>query len=866
MEWSTEKLRECFLRYFSSRSHKVVESSSVVPQDDGTLLFTNSGMVQFKKNLLGVRDDLSRACSVQRCIRAGGKHNDLDDVGKDNYHHTYFEMLGNWSFGDYFKEKAIEYAWGFLVDELKLDKERLYVTYYDELDKESKEIWHRYLPSSRIIAAPYEDNFWEMGETGPCGPCTEIHYDRVGGRDASSLVNTGDPTVIEIWNVVFIEYNRTGSGLVPLDRKCIDTGIGLERLLSILIGVESNYLIDSFGMIIKAIEERCGHVYSDGMGNKDVAFRVVADHCRTIAVCVHDKVDFGSEGIGYVLRRILRRTVRYSHEVLGLNTGEIAKLVGIAADAIGIKLDEVECVDKEERLFMKTLRKGIERFKKLVDCEGKISGEDLFVLYDTYGFPVDLTELMAAEQGVEIDYANFESCKQKAKEASRKIKDIGIDENVIPVGIVTDDSHKYNSNDVSGKWMFGVVNGDVVYECDRMPEEVEVGVVFDKTCFYAECGGQVADIGEIVFEEEGLDGKKNEIGIFRVVDVQVMKGSVVHKGILNGRMSLHANLRYDCEYRKRIMRNHTGTHLLNFFLRKVIKTEQRGSLVDAEKLRFDFEGRKLTDKELEDIENSINEFIASRVPVNVMNVCREDALRMAGVVRMRNEEYPEIVRIISMENEDDLVQEMCGGTHVCNVSEVKRFRILKESGVSANTRRIVAVTGETAEELDQEVEKYVARLQIGEVVSMDKAVPLLCKQMIEKQNVENKKKQEEVYRARYNKNKEEVVKLMKMAKEQGSDRICYCYESSGLGSEKDMCRWVSMLCEEVIMNGIKCFVYGMSGSECIVAVNAADITVMKSRLENEYPGSHLRISKGMVQGSVCSRLKIGDAERMLSGE
>ncbi|KAH9411993.1 class II (A) tRNA synthetase [Ordospora pajunii] len=866
MEWSTEKLRECFLRYFSSRSHKVVESSSVVPHDDDTLLFTNSGMVQFKKNLLGVRDDLSRACSVQRCIRAGGKHNDLDDVGKDNYHHTYFEMLGNWSFGDYFKEKAIEYAWGFLVDELKLDKERLYVTYYDELDKESKEIWHRYLPSSRIIAAPYEDNFWEMGETGPCGPCTEIHYDRFGGRDASLLVNAGDPSVIEIWNIVFIEYNRTSSGLVPLDRKCIDTGIGLERLLSILMGVESNYLIDSFGTIIRAIEERCGHVYSDGMDSKDVAFRVVADHCRTIAVCVHDKVDFGSEGVGYVLRRILRRAVRYSHEVLGLKAGEIGKVVRIAADAIGIGLEEIECVDKEERLFMKTLRNGIERFKKLVECEGKINGENLFVLYDTYGFPVDLTELMAAEKGVEIDYANFESCKQKAKEASKKARGTGIDESMIPVGMSTDDSYKYGTNDVCGRWMFGVVDGNVVYEYDRMPEGVEVGVVFDKTCFYAECGGQVADIGEIVFEEEDLNERRNEIGVFRVVDVQLMNGSVVHRGTLSGRMSLHARLRYDCEYRKRIMRNHTGTHLLNFFLRKVMKTEQRGSLVDAEKLRFDFEGRRLTNEELEGVENGINEFIGSKAPVEVINVCRDEALQMPGVVRMRNEEYPEEVRIIAMNNGEHQIEEMCGGTHVCNVSDVKKFRILKESGVSANTRRIVAVTGEAAEELDSEAEKYVARLQIGDVVNVDKAVPLLRKQMIEKQNLENKKRQEEVYRVRYNKNKEEIIKLVKAAQEQEKGGVCYCYESAGLGSEKDMCRWVSMLCEEVMRNGMACFVYGVSGRECIVAVNATDNMAMKSKLEKEYIGSHLRISKGMVQGNICSRLEIGDAERMLCGE
>lgn len=859
MLWTTEKLRRSFLDYFTSKSHKAISSSSVIPYEDDTLLFTNSGMVQFKKNLLGERNDLHRACSVQRCIRAGGKHNDLDDVGKDTYHHTYFEMMGNWSFGDYFKEEAIGFAWEFLVEILKLSKDKLYVTYYDELDKESRRIWLKYLPSNRIIPASYKDNFWEMGDTGPCGPCTEIHYDRVGNRDASELVNKDDPNVIEIWNIVFIEYNRTVSGLVPLERKCIDTGIGLERLLSILINVKSNYLIDSFSTIIKAIEGHCAFKYKDSEESEDVAFRVIADHCRTIAVCIHDKVDFSNDGVGYVLRRILRRAVRYAHEVLKLEEGVLEKLVGIAAGKIGIDLESTECVSREEDLFMKTLKKGIERFNKITENNGKISGEDLFLLYDTYGFPIDLTELMSRERNIKIDYTNFESFRKKAIEVSKKSKGmkISIDVDMYSKFPPTDDSFKYEKNNINAVVLFAIVGKDIITEPSEIPEETELGLVFDKTCFYAECGGQVGDTGKITF----YDGEKI-IGVFNVTDTQAIKKFVVHKGTLEGSASFQALQTYNYELRRRTMRNHTGTHLLNFFLRTIIKTEQRGSLVDPDKLRFDFEGRKLTNEELGEVEKKVNEFIKSNTRVESIILEKSQALENRNIVRMRNEEYPEEVRVITMKNDGLVIEEMCGGTHVTNVSDIGRFRIINETGVSANTRRIVGVTGEKAQELDEEAESYLSKLSIGEVVNVDKAIPLFYKQKIEALNQKNKKKGEELSRAQYSKNKKEIGGLIaesKNASGSNAGNIIYYYHPTDSCTRKDLTRFIGLLCGEAAKHDFECIVYTYISEECLVAANVSDNQGLISKINSKYPKAHVRISKDMVQGSIHSKITHEDA-------
>lgn len=841
--WTTQKLRQAFLDYFASKKHTIVESSSVVPHNDDTLLFTNSGMVQFKRDLLGEKSDLVRACSVQRCIRAGGKHNDLDDVGKDTYHHTYFEMLGNWSFGDYFKEEAIDFAWEFLVDVVGLNRERMYVTYYDELDKDSLRFWLKHLPRERILSASYRDNFWEMGETGPCGPCTEIHYDRIGGRDASELVNKDDPNVIEIWNIVFIEYNRTSEHLEPLDRKCIDTGIGLERLLSILMDVRSNYLIDSFTEIIWAVEERCEFRYKDEMEITDVAFRVVADHCRTMAVCIHDRVDFSSVGVGYVLRRILRRAVRYAHEILGLETGKLGELVDIAAGAIGIRLESVLCVDREERMFMMTLKKGIERFRKLTDENGRISGEDLFLLYDTYGFPVDLTELMAKERGIEIDYTNFEECRARAVEISKQTKgnELSFDPSICSQFPDTDDSFKYECNNLKANLLFAVDDGRIILDMQDVREDIDAGLVFDRTCFYAECGGQVGDCGEVVF----WDGLR-EMGRFRVSDTQPVRGFVVHRGVLTGKATSNAVLVYDEELRRRTMRNHTGTHILNFFLRTKIATEQRGSLVDSEKLRFDFEGKKLSCEDLRDLEEKVNEFIRSNADVHAVMLDREEAMNRPSIVRMKNEEYPKRVRVITIKGNGLVFEEMCGGTHVSNVSDIRRFRIVSESGVSANTRRIVAVTGERAEELEAEAVGYLNRLGLGEVVNIDRLVALFDKQRIDALNQENKRKDEEMSKSHYNKSRAEFMKLI----EDAGTSVVYHYEPLRRSSKKDLAKAIGLLCGEAMKRNVHCAVYTCIDGESLVCALAADNERLMESVGNICSGSHLRISKNMVQGTV----------------
>lgn len=435
MLWSSSKLRKTFLDYFKSHGHEVIDSSSITPKGDDSLLFTNSGMVQFKANFLGLKNrfsEVKRACSIQRCIRAGGKHNDLDDVGKDTYHHTFFEMLGNWSFGDYFKEEAIDLAWNFLTKSLNIPKDRLYVTYFGDHNSEippditAKKIWSRYLPESHILKGSIVENFWEMADTGPCGPCTEIHFDRIGNRLASSLVNKNDPDVLEVWNIVFMEYNRTSTGLSRLNRPCVDTGIGFERLLSILNNVRSNYLTDLFVPIFEFIQqEGCLEEYTDAIYGesfeKDKAYRILADHSRTIAVCLYYDVFPSSEGRGYVVRRLLRRSIRYSQEVFNFKNGFLARLVSKAADILGLKLNEckIKYISNEELLFSKTLSRGVTLFKKILSKSTSISGKDAFVLYDTYGFPLDLTKILAEENSIKVDEEGFHDELNKSRIVSR---------------------------------------------------------------------------------------------------------------------------------------------------------------------------------------------------------------------------------------------------------------------------------------------------------------------------------------------------------------------------------------------------------------------------------------------------------------
>lgn len=725
--WTSKQLREAFTGYFRERGHEVIESSSVVPLNDDSLLFTNSGMVQFKSNILGIENKFSgirRACSIQRCIRAGGKHNDLDDVGKDTYHHTFFEMLGNWSFGDYFKEEAIDYAWDFLVNVLKLPCDRLYATYFHdetsevEPDTETKRLWSRYLPLSHIVKGSFRDNFWEMGDTGPCGPCSEIHFDRVGGRDASSLVNTDDPDVLEVWNLVFMQYNRTSSSMNKLRVPCIDTGVGFERLLSILNGVRSNYLTDLFAPLFECIRAEGGlEEYRDTIAGPaartDTGYRILADHARTIAVCLYCDVMPSNEGRGYVLRRICRRAIRCAHEVLGLRAGFLEKLVERAAEILEIELrkSQLGVVSREESLFRKTLDRGIVLFRKLVAKGPSISGKDVFTLYDTYGFPLDLTRILAEENNVAIDEEGFYRERDRMRALSREARKSPF---CLPERrIETDDRYKYVENNIEAELLFKSERGD------------EVGCVFDKTCFYYESGGQVGDTGTITF----FDGDA-EVGTLAVADTQMVSGNIFHIGKLDGSTAAKARLVFDSERRDRIKKNHTGAHILYYFLRKTLQdelVEQRGSLVEAERLRFDFTcSRPLGIEEIRDLEAKMNMLVDEDCDVDV-EVVRFDELD-SSVTKNPNEEYPEYVRNVRVLGRSDVLQDLCGGVHVKKTSEIKRIRVISENGVSLGTRRIVALTGDAALRAEEDARRLI------ECASVEGATPVIP--LVEKREVE----------------------------------------------------------------------------------------------------------------------------------
>ncbi|CAI0416240.1 unnamed protein product [Linum tenue] len=690
-QWPAAKVRGTFLKFFEEKRHKNWPSSPVVPVNDPTLLFANAGMNQFKPIFLGTADpntDLSklkRACNTQKCIRAGGKHNDLDDVGKDTYHHTFFEMLGNWSFGDYFKKEAIEWAWELLTKVYGLPEDRIYATYFGGDDKaglapdnEARDMWLKLLPPGRVLPFGCKDNFWEMGDTGPCGPCTEIHFDRIGNRDASSLVNNDDPTCIEIWNLVFIQFNRESDGtLKPLPSKHVDTGMGFERLTSILQNKMSNYDTDVFMPIFDAIQQATGaRPYSGKVGAEDVdgvdmAYRVVADHIRTLSFAIADGSCPGNEGREYVLRRILRRAVRYGSEKLKAREGFFNGLVNVVVRVMGDVFQELkekeqhirEIITEEEASFGRTLLKGIERFKKdakeVEDAQGKvISGQKAFVLWDTYGFPLDLTQLMAEERKLGVDVEGFNKAMDEARERSRSAQTkqaggaIVMDADATSIlhkkGVsATDDSYKYIWFQDHESSIKAIYTGSEFLESVTLGNEV--GIVLQSTSFYAEQGGQIFDTGLL----------EGSFGSFEVRNVQIFGGFILHIGSLTGgtgKFSVGEKVvcKVDYERRKIIAPNHTCTHMLNFALREVLgdHIDQKGSIVLPEKLRFDFS--------------------------HVTYTCGK----------------------------------YLTGTHITNTKEAKAFALLSEEGIAKGIRRITAVTTDSAFKalelacsLEQEVEE-----------------------------------------------------------------------------------------------------------------------------------------------------------------
>ena len=703
MSKSTAEIRQAFLDFFHSKGHQVVASSSLVPHNDPTLLFTNAGMNQFKDVFLGLdKRNYSRATTSQRCVRAGGKHNDLENVGYTARHHTFFEMLGNFSFGDYFKHDAIQFAWELLTSEkwFALPKERLWVTVY-ESDDEAYEIWEKEvgIPRERIIrigdnkGAPYaSDNFWQMGDTGPCGPCTEIFYDHgdhIWGGPPGSPEEDGD-RYIEIWNIVFMQFNRQADGTMePLPKPSVDTGMGLERIAAVLQHVNSNYDIDLFRTLIQAVAKVTG---ATDLSNKSL--RVIADHIRSCAFLIADGVMPSNENRGYVLRRIIRRAVRHGN-MLGAKETFFYKLVGPLIDVMGSAGEDLkrqqalveQVLKTEEEQFARTLERGLALLdEELAKLSGDtLDGETAFRLYDTYGFPVDLTADVCRERNIKVDEAGFEAAMEEQRRRAREASGFGADYNAMIRVDSASEFKGYDHLELSGKVTALFVDGKAV---DVINAGQEAVVVLDQTPFYAESGGQVGDKGEL----------KGANFSFAVEDTQKYGQAIGHIGKLAaGSLKVGDAVQADVDEarRARIRLNHSATHLMHAALRQVLGTHvsQKGSLVNDKVLRFDFSHNEaMKPEEIRAVEDLVNAQIRRNLPIET-NIMDLEAAKAKGAMALFGEKYDERVRVLSM---GDFSTELCGGTHASRTGDIGLFRIISESGTAAGVRRIEAVTGEGA--------------------------------------------------------------------------------------------------------------------------------------------------------------------------
>ncbi|CRG85397.1 alanine--tRNA ligase, putative [Plasmodium relictum] len=820
---TSEEVRSTFINYFNKKNHTIVESSSVVPYNDSTLLFTNAGMNQFKKIFLGNVDKnsdlgkLKRAVDTQKCIRAGGKHNDLDDVGKDVYHHTFFEMLGNWSFGDYFKEESIEYAWDLLTNVYKINPDRLYVTYYGgdpnlptcPEDTETKKIWSKYLDEKRILPFGIKENFWEMAETGPCGPCSEIHYDRIGNRDASNLVNKDDPSVLEIWNIVFMQYNKDENrNMNKLPFPCIDTGMGLERITSILQNVSSNYDTDLFQPIFKQIKELFdylpeyrGKVNEEDKDKIDTAYRVISDHIRCVTIAISDGCIPSNEGRNYVIRRIIRRAIRFGKQVFNIKSNVLwfYKLVDSVCQILGNSFKDLQnekkinyiknTIKQEEIIFNKTLEKGVDQFHKIIKKSSNrlFSGKDAFDLYTSYGFPLDLIEIMCEEKNFKLNIEEFNYLFKKHQLISdtnnfkiTKFFDMPVEKshelkNKYNIS-ATIDHHKYNWNNNEIKNDFKLKSSiQVIYDGTNFLDNIsfanndkKYALILNETNFYYENGGQIYDIGFI----------QNDNMNFQVLNVQKFNDYILHIGVLlKGNISIKNEVEtvVDFQRRKLIACNHTATHLLNFMIRKVLSDyvtmrnnqikqnekckdndkevnylvekenikcsnqengtingemysinkeddscsifscDQKGSLVDEEKLRFDFSFFGNINIELiSKIENEINHLIKEELNVSVRNMDLTESKRIKGIRAIFEEDYADKVNVVFIDKDVNKILdnldvnytylcsiELCGGTHIANTKYIKKFIITSEESIGKGIYRITAVTNKKAEEVEK---------------------------------------------------------------------------------------------------------------------------------------------------------------------
>ena len=707
------EIRNSFLDFFRSKEHAIVPSAPIVVKNDPTLMFTNAGMNQFKDIFLGNQPaKWNRAADTQKCLRVSGKHNDLEEVGHDTYHHTMFEMLGNWSFGDYFKKEAIAYAWEYLTEVVKIDKDKLYVTVFggDEKDGQPADMeaygyWKEHVTEDRILYGNKKDNFWEMGETGPCGPCSEIHIDlrdeearkKVSGRD---LVNKDDPQVIEIWNLVFMQYNRMADGhLVELPAKHVDTGMGFERLVRVIQGKTSNYDTDVFQPIIQAIAKMSGIEY--GKAEKtDVAMRVIADHLRAVSFAIADGQLPSNNGAGYVIRRVLRRAVRYGFTFLGFEEPFVCNLLPILVQQMEHNYPEIksqqELVSKvireEEASFLRTLAQGIKRFEGYVEQHPgqDIDGGFAFELFDTYGFPIDLTHLMAGEKGINVDMEGFKANLEEQKNRSRKAAEkangdwVVVNASEQPTEFVgytenTCESHILRFREVVAK------------------KQKHFEIVLDKTPFYAEMGGEVGDTGTLSSDDETI----------RIINTVKENNLVIHiTEQLPQNPETVFTAAIDSERRQRIANNHSATHLMHAALRQVLGThvEQKGSLVDDQRLRFDFSHfAKMTPEEIRQVERIVNTKIRENIPnVTYAEMPIEEAKAM-GATALFGEKYGDKVRVVVFDK--DYSMELCGGCHTSATGNIGMFKIISEGAIAAGIRRIEAITGEAVEHyLDEQLD------------------------------------------------------------------------------------------------------------------------------------------------------------------
>ena len=712
----SNKVRQAFLDFFQSKQHEIVASAPMVVKNDPTLMFTNAGMNQFKDIFLGnAPRKWPRVADTQKCLRVSGKHNDLEEVGHDTYHHTMFEMLGNWSYGDYFKKEAIDWAWELLTEVYKLDKSRMYATVFEgseedgvAFDQEAYDYWKQYLPEDHIIRGNKKDNFWEMGETGPCGPCSEIHFDlrdeeevaKIPGRE---MVNMSHPQVIEIWNLVFMQFNRKANGsLEALPAKNVDTGMGFERLCMILQGKKSNYDTDVFQPTIARIAALSGKEY--GKDEKaDVAMRVIADHLRAISFSIADGQLPANAKAGYVIRRILRRAVRYGYTYLGFTEPFICKLVDGLAKQMGHQFPELvaqqtlieRVIEEEEASFLRTLATGINLLDGVIkkSANGKISGKDAFVLYDTYGFPIDLTELIAKEQGVEVDIEEFEKELQIQKERSRNAASQDIDDWQEVMAIAESEFIGYDNLEANIRI--------ARYRRVKTKNNVTYQLVFDKTPFYGNSGGQIGDIGYIESANEKIEiiATEKENGLIIHITKQLPENPEAEfRAVVN------------VEARQQAANNHTATHLVDYALRTVLGThvEQKGSMVTPQGLRFDFSHfQKVTAEEIREVERLVNKLIRKNYPLVENREATMAEAEAAGAIMLFGEKYGDKVRIVNFGPSTEL----CGGTHTSATGTIGIFKIVSESAISAGVRRIEAVTGDAAEALVYEAQDTISAIE-----------------------------------------------------------------------------------------------------------------------------------------------------------